>query len=238
MSHKIRTPLNAIIGFSDAMLMGIFGKITEPRYQTYLTDIKGSGEHLATVINDILDLSKIESGKWKLRETGFSLNECIEDAITILMLQAKNKNISLKYEINLEHSSTYIFGDMHAIKRAIINLLSNSVKFTVENGVIKCAVNSTINGDIKISVIDNGIGIPADRIEHVLNPFEQCEEESYINEEGTGLGLSIVKKLIELHQGDFILESEVGVGTSATIILPKNRIMPEISNANHKSVAS
>lgn len=225
MSHEIRTPLNAIIGFSDAMIMGIFGEIKEPRYQTYLTDIKGSGEHLATVINDILDLSKIEAGKWKLNETEFSIHDCIEDDITILTLQAKSKNITIHYDMSMEYSPLFVFGDMNAIKRTLINLLSNAVKFTGDDGIIKCNTEFTGVGNLEISVVDTGIGIPEDRLEHVLNPFEQCEEESYINEEGTGLGLSIVKKLTELHQGTFILKSEVGLGTSATIVLPKDRII-------------
>lgn len=237
MSHEIRTPLNAIIGFSDAMLMGIFGTIKEPRYQAYLADIKGSGEHLATVINDILDLSKIESGKWKLRESEFSLDECIEDAMTILTLQATNKKISLEYEMDTSQSSFMIFGDMSTIKRTIINLLSNAVKFTTEEGFVRCHVGLSVNGDVKIGIVDTGIGIPADRIENVLNPFEQCEEESYINEEGTGLGLSIVKKLVELHGGTFRLESEVGVGTSATIILPKKRLIPQKNIAKKRQLA-
>lgn len=225
MSHEIRTPLNAIIGFSDAMIMGIFGEIKEPRYQTYLADIKDSGEHLATVINDILDLSKIEAGKWKLNETIFPIHNCIEESISILTLQAKSKNIEIKFDLGMEQTPLYVFGDMNAIKRTLINLLSNAVKFTGNEGLIKCHTELSIDGNLKISVIDTGIGIPEDRLEHVLNPFEQCEEESYINEEGTGLGLSIVKKLTELHQGTFILESDVGIGTSATIVIPETRII-------------
>ncbi len=221
MSHEIRTPLNAIIGFSEAMILGVGGEVFSLKHKEYLYDIKKSGEHLAVVIKDILDLSKIEAGKWHLDETEFSLGNCIKEAIKMLSSQASPKNINIQFE---EDDSVKFLGDEHAFKRVIINLLSNSIKFTNDNGTIKCLFDKQGNGDIKIEIIDNGIGIPAERIDHVLNPFEQSQDDHRLDQEGTGLGLSIVKNLIELHNGDFKLTSEVGVGTHAIITLPALRI--------------
>ena len=222
MSHEIRTPLNAIMGFSDAMLSGLGGKITNTKHLEYLQDIKNSGEHLATVIKDILDLSKIESGKWVLQEHSFMLDHCVEDALKIVETHAQSKNIEIALDIN---QSIKIFGDDHAIRRVIINLLSNAIKFTGEAGHVKCSVSQDKKGDVCLAIADDGIGIPEDRIEAVLNPFEQSNNDYQLNEEGTGLGLPIVKHLIELHGGTFKLRSTFGAGTTASIYLPSNRLV-------------
>ncbi len=222
MSHEIRTPLNAIMGFSDAMLAGLGGEVTNPKHQEYLKDIKNSGEHLATVIKDILDLSKIESGKWVLQEQSFLLDHCVEDALKVVATHAKHKNI----EINLDMDRpAKIFGDDHAIRRIIINLLSNAIKFTNANGQVKCSVSHEITGGVCLAIADNGIGIPEDRLDDVLNPFEQSHNDHQVNEEGTGLGLPIVKNLVELHGGTFELKSVLGEGTTASIYLPSNRLV-------------
>ncbi len=223
MSHEIRTPLNAIIGFSDALLLGIHGELKHPKHKEYIQDIKGSGEHLSTVINDILDLSKIEAGKWHLDEKEFQLEDCIKGAIKMLASLAKHKNINISYNNEEINSLLKIYGDQHALKRVVLNLLSNAIKYTNEGGKIECNVKVEENGSVTIRLTDTGIGIPEDRIENVLNPFEQIQADHDLMEEGTGLGLSIVKKLVELHEGDFTLISEVGVGTSAIVSLPSQR---------------
>jgi two-component system, cell cycle sensor histidine kinase PleC len=225
MSHEIRTPLNAIIGFSDVMLMGLYGKIKEPKYIEYLNDIRGSGEHLTTVIKDILDLSKIEPGKWQLEETEFSLLNCTREAAKILEQKATQKNVILSCGTDPRSQSVKLFGDMHAIKRSIINLLSNAIKFTGANGTVHCQTSCGEDGSVIIEIIDTGIGIPSHRLEHVLNPFEQGEQSYKLNEEGTGLGLPIVKNLIELHDGVFTLISDVGIGTRAIISIPSKRVI-------------
>ncbi|MEZ5759342.1 MAG: transporter substrate-binding domain-containing protein [Emcibacteraceae bacterium] len=225
MSHEIRTPLNAIIGFSDVMLSGIFGEIKEPRYIDYLNNIKDSGEHLATVIKDILDLSKIEAGKWHLVETDFSLDECVDDAMKMLEPHAQQKNINFTKQKGEFGRLISIYGDAHAIKRAIINILSNAIKFTGELGNVTCKIELDDKGQAVISVEDTGVGIPANRIALVMNAFEQGDASYDLNEEGTGLGLPIVKKLVELHGGQFELFSEVGIGTKAVITLPQNRVL-------------
>ncbi|MEZ5758889.1 MAG: transporter substrate-binding domain-containing protein [Emcibacteraceae bacterium] len=221
MSHEIRTPLNAIIGFSEFINSGIYGEIKQPKYKEYLSDIINSSRHLATVIDDILDLSKIEAGKLQLLEKEFDLNDCIVDALKMVQPIANSKNILLSYR----RTSAICLGDNNALKRVIINLLSNAIKYTNSGGKVNCLLCILSDGTVKIGISDTGIGIPADRIEQVKNPFEQIENSFDINEEGTGLGLSIVQKLTELHGGNFTLESELGVGTVATIILPKSRVI-------------
>ncbi len=225
MSHEIRTPLNAIIGFSEAMLAGIGGKIVSSKHLEYLKDIKNSGEHLATVIKDILDLSKIEAGKWRLEESEFLLNDCLKDAIKMVEPLAVQKHIELIYGASNVSGPVKVFGDIHAMKRVFINLLTNAIKFTKEEGTITCSLKRKRSGCVSVEFADNGIGIPKDRIEHVLNPFEQSLGEHDLNEKGTGLGLPIVKNLVELHGGKFTLTSEVDVGTTAIISLPTSRII-------------
>lgn len=224
MSHEIRTPLNAIIGFSEAMLGGVGGDLKSDRHKEYLTDIKNSGEHLSTVIKDILDLSKIEAGKWQIEENTFNFEKSIKEVFTMLSPQAEAKNITLTYDAEDKISSATVSGDESAIKRIFINLISNSIKFTGDDGYVECNVSANRNGNIVVDIKDNGIGIPSDRIDKVLNPFEQVHADSDLNEEGTGLGLSIVQKLVELHNGKFKLESEYGLGTTASITIPSNRI--------------
>ena len=224
MSHEIRTPLNAIIGFSEAMLGGVGGDVKSDRHKEYLTEIKNSGEHLSTVIKDILDLSKIEAGKWQIEENTFNFEKSIKEVFTMLSPQAEAKNITLTYDAEDKISSATVSGDESAIKRIFINLISNSIKFTGDDGYVECNVSANRNGNIVVDIKDNSIGIPSDRIDKVLNPFEQVHADSDLNEEGTGLGLSIVQKLVELHNGKFKLESEYGLGTTASITIPSNGI--------------
>ena len=222
MSHEIRTPLNAIIGFSEAMLIGVGGKIPIKKHEDYINDINKSADHLSTVIKDILDLSKIEAGKWVLEENEFTFDSCIDDAFKMLIPHAEKKHLNLIYENGV---TLKLNGDEHAFKRVIINLISNSIKFTNENGYVKCVVHEPNDKGVEIDIIDNGIGIPEDRIDKVLTPFVQSHEEYELNEEGTGLGLSIVKKIIELHDGKIKLSSTLGKGTCATITMPEYRVV-------------
>ncbi|MEZ5756713.1 MAG: transporter substrate-binding domain-containing protein [Emcibacteraceae bacterium] len=221
MSHEIRTPLNAIIGFSEAMIAGIGGPLTSPKHREYLNDIKSSGEHLAVVIKDILDLSKIEAGKWVLNEKIFSLDESIKKSIKMLKQNSREKNVTITYD---SKEKIDLIGDQNAVVRILINLLSNAVKFVDYDGLVEITTTRNKNGSVSVEIKDNGIGIPKDRLEMVLNPFEQIESNPELQVEGTGLGLSIVQKLIELHGGLFALDSEINVGTSATITFPAARI--------------
>ncbi len=225
MSHEIRTPLNAIIGFSEVMSSGVYGEIKNERYKEYLHDISESGKHLATVINDILDISKIEAGKWTLNESDFNLNHCVDAALNMFKGLANDKNVHLNVETDDNFSSVRIYGDEHCIKRAIINLLSNAIKFTPKGGVVTTSIYGSASGEIIIDITDTGIGIPAERIEHVKNPFGQLNDDQHLNEEGTGLGLSIVNQLTILHGGELHIKSKLNQGTSVSILLPAERVL-------------
>ncbi|MCC3862557.1 transporter substrate-binding domain-containing protein [Pseudemcibacter aquimaris] len=219
MSHEIRTPLNAIIGFSEAISSGIYGEVAVPKHKEYLKDIKFSGEHLATIINDVLDLSKIEAGKWKLEKEKFDLIDSAKSTVNIIKPMAEEKGVELSL---ISEDECIIDAEKHAMKRVMINLLSNAVKFTDSGGRVKLKITSSNGNVILIEVVDTGIGIPEDKLERVLRPFEQDKDVRISNEGGTGLGLPIVQQLTELHGGTFELSSEVGVGTKATITIPRN----------------
>ena len=219
MSHEIRTPLNAIIGFSEVISSEMFGKINQIKYKEYLKDIRRSGQHLAVVINDILDLSKIEAGKWQLKKTEFEILRLLETEIRMLKENAKEKNIALTIKIEPKDERLALLADEICFKRIIGNLLSNAIKFTEIGGQIICNIFRTDENGVVIEVIDNGVGIPKDRLEHVLSPFGQQHDVQKVNEAGTGLGLTIVDQLVRLHSGEFSLESKVGVGTCATLKL-------------------
>lgn len=224
MSHEVRTPLNAIIGFSEVMSTGVYGDIKEEKYREYINDIKYSGEHLATVVNDILDLSKIDLGNWTLNENDFDIITSVKETLKMLQTQAEEKGIKLFSPLNNNLREIIVHADEHSIRRVMINLLSNAIKFTPKNGKITCTISEDDEGDLRIIVKDTGVGIEPNKIDLVLSPFGQGHDPELVSEAGTGLGLPIVKQLIELHGGEFILDSIVDVGTTATIILPKQRI--------------
>lgn len=217
-SHEIRTPLNAIMGFSEIMETGLFGEIKQKKYKEYLADIRGSGNHLALVIKNILDLAKIEAGKWPLNEVKFDIYDSINGSLKIVAQMAQEKNINL---IKPKGSSVFINGDNHAFQRVFINLLSNAIKFTPEGGEVDLSVRlNDQTGNVIIEVNDTGIGIAKEHIEHVMTEFGQIHESMDADEHGTGLGLSIVKGLVELQNGTFQLISELGIGTKAIISIP------------------
>lgn len=225
MSHEIRTPLNAIIGFSEIISSEIFGAIKNEKYRQYIEDIRNSGEHLADVINDILDLSKIESGKWDLDERESIFSSILSEALKMVENAAQEKSIRLEMDVPENFETLKVRGDKNCLTRILLNLLINAVKFTPKNGIIKCQIIQTDDGGLMVSIKDNGIGIARDRLEHVLNPFEQASADTHVNEMGTGLGLSIVKELVDLHGGTFNLESKLDVGTNATFTIPEFRVL-------------
>ncbi len=192
-----------------------------------MKDIIHSGQHLETVINDILDLSKIEAGKWQLDEEEFDLEECLRDSMRMVEADARRKKIDLKCGsfASLYVESITVIGDRHAFKRIFINLFSNAVKFTNEQGKVECFLISNNDDYVVVEIKDNGIGIDEEKISQALSPFGQAFDVRNLNETGTGLGLSIVIQLIELHGGTFKLSSEINKGTSAIISIPKNRII-------------
>jgi cell cycle sensor histidine kinase DivJ len=217
MSHELRTPLNAIIGFSEVMTHEMFGPLGGPRYLEYSRLVHESGNHLLELINGILDMSKIEAGKFELSEEVFDLNAVAEAAVRFLKLPAERAGVALKTAI--AQDTAFIFADKRAIKQVLVNLLSNGVKFTPRGGEV--AVRTSLDAaGVEIAVVDTGVGIPEKDLIRLGQPFEQVEGEHTRKKEGTGLGLSLVKALAAMHGGDAVIESTLGVGTTVRVRLP------------------
>jgi PAS domain S-box-containing protein len=218
MSHELRTPLNSVIGFSQVLTDKMFGELNE-KQMGYVCNILKSGEHLLELINDILDISKIESGNMEFTPETIHLQEVIDEITTLMEPLIKAKNID--FEVNKEFEELEIDADKLKLKQILYNLLSNAVKFTPENG--KVWFNSKIlDNGVQISVCDNGIGIPLDKQQAIFDPFKQVSSFTNRTHGGTGLGLSIAKYYIEMHSGEICVESEVGKGSTFTFTIPIN----------------
>lgn len=218
MSHELRTPLNAIIGFSEMMQRQMLGPIGTEKYLDYIGGIRESGEHLLDMISDILDMSKIEAGKYTLDVEEFNLFKVIRLATHMIEGRALDAQVRLISDIPEDKDMT-IIGDRRAIMQMILNILSNAVKFTKQHGEVRISCVSD-NNMITMTFMDTGIGIPANKLRYVTKPFEQAANSFTRNHEGTGLGLAITKELAELHGGTLELASTVGVGTTVTICIP------------------
>ncbi|MFT5180332.1 MAG: signal transduction histidine kinase [Alphaproteobacteria bacterium] len=221
MSHELRTPLNAILGFSDFMLTGPLGPLGHENYHDYMQDIQSGGRHLLAVINDILDLSKIESGTATLSEEVFDTEVLIEECVRLLGERADNAKVVLQVETM--PGLPNIYGDEQLIKRSLLNLLSNAIKFTPAGGEIFVRAGARPGRDFFLAVTDTGIGIAPEHINHVLTPFGQAENVFRRSHDGTGLGLPLVKSFVEMHGGTLDFKSSVGNGTHVTIRLPAAR---------------
>lgn len=234
MSHELRTPLNAILGFSEIMKNGVMGKIEIPLYVEYTNDIHSSGQHLLNLINEILDLSRIEAGRYDLTEEAISLTDIAKDCIAMIQLKAHNKNIRLVevFEENLPN----VWADEKAIRQVALNLLSNAVKFTPHQGEIKVKIGWTAGGGQYMSIVDNGTGIAEEEIPVVLSAFGQGSIAIKSAEQGTGLGLPIVQAIMKKHDGNFSMKSKLRVGTTVTCIFPASRIMQSLSPTNSLAV--
>jgi two-component system, cell cycle sensor histidine kinase DivJ len=216
MSHELRTPLNAIIGFSEVMSREMFGPVG-PRYQEYSRLIHESGSHLLELINGVLDMSKIEAGKFELSEEMFDLEETAAAAVRFVRLAAERARVVLKTDIAPEAHT--IFADRRAIKQVLVNLLSNGVKYTPAGGEVK--ISARLSGSaIEIAVSDTGTGISREDLERLGKPFEQVENAETRGKEGTGLGLALVKSLTAMHGGEAVIESVMGEGTIVHVRLP------------------
>jgi signal transduction histidine kinase len=228
MSHELRTPLNAIIGFSTIIREEMFGPLGSRKYVEYSNDIHESGTHLLHVINDILDLSKIESGKFELNEQETNFQKLVDSSVRIIRERAHTAGLTLETDIKSNLPNVYV--DERALKQILLNLLSNAVKFTPEGGVITLIVFLDENGNIIIKVKDSGIGMSPEDIPRAMAPFLQVDNTLARKYQGTGLGLPLTKTLVELHGGWFNLESELGKGTTATIMIPASRIIDSDSS--------
>ena len=223
MSHELRTPLNAILGFSEVISNEILGPVGNETYREYVKDIHQSGQHLLDLINEILDLSRVEAGRYTLNEEPMLLADKAREGIGYVQLKADTKRISIVSEF--EPNLPQLWGDPRSLRQVVLNLLSNAVKFTPEGGRIVCRVGWTAGGGQYVSVSDNGPGIPADELPTVLSSFGQGSSAIKSAEQGTGLGLPIVQALMTLHNGRFELHSEVGHGTEAIAIFPHSRVL-------------
>ena len=221
MSHELRTPLNAIIGFSEIMQMEMFGAIGQKQYRDYVSDIRDSGVHLLTLINDILDLSKIEAGKYELHPTDLALPAVVDSCLRLVKDRAANGKLALATD--LAPALPPLHADERAVKQMLINLLSNATKFTPAGGRITVGARVDENGDYLLSVADTGIGIAEKDIAKAMAAFSQVDSALNRKYTGTGLGLPLVRLLAELHGGTMQLESTVGVGTTVTVRLPQKR---------------
>ncbi|MER9743064.1 MULTISPECIES: ATP-binding protein [unclassified Mesorhizobium] len=216
MSHELRTPLNAIIGFSELMEQGLFGPLGSPRYEEYANDINGSGKYLLGVINDILDMSKIEAGQFSVDREEIDLCPLIRETVRVISLQAAEKSITVETRIA---DTMTLFADRRAIKQIAINLLSNAVKFTGQGGHISVRARNT-SGALVLTIEDNGCGIPKEALSKLGRPFEQVQNQFSKNHAGSGLGLAISRSLAELQGGALKIRSTEGVGTIVSVRIP------------------
>jgi PAS domain S-box-containing protein len=217
MSHELRTPLNSILGFADIMRASLFGPIEPERYREYVELIHNSGELLLSLINDVLDMSKIEAGKMELSVEPLETTSLAEACRTMVIGMARDNSVVIK--VDIAPDCTEVHADVRAAKQMIINLLSNAVKFTPSGGVVTLAFRKREAG-VKISVADNGIGMTAEELAKAMLPFGQVDSELARQRKGTGIGLTLVKSLAELHGGTLDIVSAKEVGTTATLILP------------------
>ncbi|MBN8971905.1 MAG: ATP-binding protein [Xanthobacteraceae bacterium] len=227
MSHELRTPLNAILGFSEVMKSEIFGAHAVAAYKDYSADIHNSGVHLLNLINEILDLSRIEAGRYELNEEAISLVHIVADCHHLLKLRASSRGITI-HEI-FEQGMPRVWGDERAIRQVVLNLLSNAIKFTPQGGEIWLKAGWTASGGQYLSVKDTGSGIAEDEIPIVLASFGQGSNSIKSAEQGAGLGLPIAKSLIDMHSGTFSLKSKLRIGTEVIITLPPERVMSALA---------
>jgi signal transduction histidine kinase len=223
MSHELRTPLNAIIGFSDIIRRELYGPLGNGKYTEYARDINESGSHLLSIINDILDLAKAESGKLELNEQEFDITDTLEACVRMCRGRSEVNGVELIFFGG--QSDIRVVADERLLLQIVANLITNAIKFTPQGGTVRLYVSASFQKGISLKVTDTGIGIAPENIERVLRPFEQVETSYSRRHSGSGLGLPYAKRLTELHGGELKIESELGKGTSATVTLPASRLV-------------
>jgi len=222
MSHELRTPLNAIIGFSEVISNKLFGELNQ-RYTDYAGDIVASGRHLLGLINDILDLSKIDLGQATLSEGEVDLSRCVHSCQRLMFERAERGGVHV--QVLLPQTLPLLWVDETKVKQIVLNLLSNAVKFTERGGRVTIGAAVLTDGGLSLSVIDTGIGMRSEDIPKAMTPFGQLESTFERRFEGTGLGLPLVQRLVELHGAEFRLESHPGKGTKAEVRFPRSRVI-------------
>ncbi len=229
MSHELRTPLNAIIGFSETISRQTYGPVGSSKYLEYIDDINQSGMHLLKIINDILDLSKIEAGEADLDEEVIEVSEAVRSCLNLVKRRAKTGGVDLKCDVLT--GAAPLYADELKLRQILINLLSNAIKFTPAGGEVVIKTWSRPEAGYVFQIADTGIGIALEDIPAVLTPFKQVDSDLNRKFEGTGLGLALTKSLVEMHSGSLDLQSEVGVGTTVTVRLPAERIVLKTATA-------
>ncbi len=227
MSHELRTPLNAILGFSEVMQTEMLGPIDNPQYKEYIGNIRSSGQHLLQIISEILDLTRIEAGRYELSEAPVRITDVAAECCRLLQLRAESKGLTL--EVIAESGLPQLWVDERAVRQIALNLLSNAIKFTPRGGRVQILIDRDDLKGQRLAVCDNGPGIPEDELPKVLQPFGQGSLAYQTAEGGTGLGLSIVKSLVDLHGGVFTLASELRKGTTATVCFPAARVLEQMA---------
>jgi len=224
MSHELRTPLNAILGFSEIISQECFGPVGNARYKDYAGDIHSSGAHLLSLINDLLDIAKIEAGRMEIAPHPLDARRTFDIALKLIASKAREKGQALA--IVIEPAAPPLHADERAIKQILINLVSNAVKFTPEGGQIEVVGSKARDGGFQIMVRDNGPGIPRDKLDRIFTPFSQVDNRYDRQAGGTGLGLALVRGLADLHGGRAWVESEFGKGCSVFVNIPAKAQVP------------
>jgi signal transduction histidine kinase len=222
MSHELRTPLNAVLGFADIMRQGLFGPIGNPRYAEYIDGIGKSGQHLLSLINDVLDMSRIEAGKLDLVERELDVLQAVDHALELVGVTADGKGVTLQRA--LPAVLPRLHADERLLRQMLLNLISNAIKFTPEGGNIEIAAALLTDGGLAIRVRDTGVGMSDHQLKRVFEPFSQGDSLRAREAGGSGLGLPITRRLIELHDGQIHLSSRKSAGTTATLIFPATRV--------------
>lgn len=222
MSHELRTPLNAIIGFSEMMIRETFGPLGSEKYAEYMDDIHLSARHLLEIINEVLDMSKIEAGRVELDEREIDIQELIVSITR--MMESKAFSSGLTFKEDIEHGLPFLFADPRLVRQVLTNLVTNAVKYAGQEGVIKVCARIGTHGGVEIIVQDDGVGIPKDKIAEAMEPFGQIHDPSQsFDQQGTGLGLPLAKAMMELHHGSLNIDSDEGEGTTVLMTFPRNR---------------
>jgi len=227
MSHELRTPLNAILGFSEILATQLYGPLGHKKYAEYAKDVHKSGAHLLDLINDVLDLSKIDAGKMELRESVITVSELVDDAVLFVHDKAKDR---IRLEVRLP-ADFQVLADKRLIRQILINLLSNAVKFTPEGGTITIGAQKGRGEALEISVSDTGIGMDALQLDKAFSAYGQVDSKVAQTHQGTGLGLPIARSLARLHGGDLVGQSTPGLGTRMVLLLPENRVVESVEKA-------
>jgi two-component system cell cycle sensor histidine kinase PleC len=221
MSHELRTPLNAIIGFSQMICDRTYGPLGDDRYLEWAKYVNASGTHLLQLINDILDLAKIEAGQLTIAPQYVDVGNLLKDCDAMLITRAKTSNIALTFKVMADMPP--VFADGLRIKQIVLNLTENAIKFTSKGGSVRVTADSTQDGGTRIQISDTGVGMTKQQMKKALERFSQIKTDQLATNEGVGLGLAICKSLMELHGGTLDIDSVPGEGTTASIVFPPRR---------------